>query len=142
MKRTSRHHVIPISIGGWDCEENIIFLTHDEHTELHKKLNMTYDSIRVYRKRTNHIIFINEYVVREMSLVQHAFFKNIGSLQAPIVEMIATSLERQVDKLIHDNHVEHFNVNRTFENSYHKARYMLKSYHSLYLIIVLRKNKQ
>ncbi len=141
MQRTSRHHVVPISIGGWDCEENIVFLTPAEHTELHKLMNISYESIRTFRKRTNHIIFVNEYYVRELAMVQEVFFKNLHKLNSFMIEQIATSLYRLVRKMIRDYQIEKFHVATSFDTDLSKARYMLKSYHALYLIVVLRKTR-
>lgn len=141
MKRTSRHHVVPISIGGWDVEQNIIFLTPEEHTKLHQVMNIPYDSIRLFRKRTNHIIFVNEYYVRELAMVQDIFFKNLGNIEPFIIDLIATSLHQLVLRAINDFRIEKFVITDRFDNPLHKARYMLKSYHAVLLIAVVRKTR-
>lgn len=141
MKRTSRHHVVPISIGGWDCEQNIIFLTPEEHTKLHQVMNIPYDSIRLFRKRTNHIIFMNEYYVRELAMVQDIFFKNLGNIEPFIIELIANSLHELVLKVLNDFRIEKFILIDKFASPLHKARYMLKSYHAALLIAVVRKTR-
>jgi len=141
MQRTSRHHVIPISIGGWDVEQSIIFLTPEEHTKLHQIMNISYDSIRTFRKRTNHILFVNEYYVRELAMVQEIFFKKLDKLDPFIIDLIATSLNQLVVRAISDFKVERFYLLEKFDSPLHKARYMLKSYHALLLIAVVRKNR-
>lgn len=141
MKRTSRHHVVPISIGGWDIEQNIIFLTPEEHTKLHQIMNISYDSIRTFRKRTNHILFVNEYYVRELALVQEIFFQKLDKIDPFVIELIAESLHKLVLRALSDFRIDRFSLVEKFETPLHKARYMLKSYHAVLLIAVLRKSR-
>lgn len=141
MKRTSRHHVVPISIGGWDCEQNIIFLTNEEHVKLHQIMNIPYDSIRLFRKRTNHILFVNEYYVRELALVQEIFFKNLDKIDPFVIELIANSLHQLVLKAVNEYQISKFSIVERFDTPLQKARYMIKSYHAVLLIAVLRKTR-
>jgi hypothetical protein len=142
MKNTQRHHVIPISIQGHDVPENIVYLTDQEHKELHKILNIPYQSIRLFRKRTNQIIFVNEYWVRELSTLHKLYFKKAYKLKPHLIKVQAESLENQVHKLLREHQVNDFKLREKFDTELHRLHYMLSAYHSLYLIIVLKRNRE
>ena len=139
MKNTERHHVIPISLGGFDIPENIIHITPNEHKELHDTLNLHYNSIRTYRKRTNSIIFIDEYSIREMMKVQELYFKNSENLKRWLNKRQAESLQAQTQYLVRQYQLKDFVIKQSFENELHFLRYMLNAYHTAFLLVV--KNK-
>ena len=143
MKRTERHHVIPISLQGWDEPENVIYVNPQEHKKIHKCLDVPYKSIRLFRKRTNQIIFVNEYWVRELTTLQYLFFRNVAKLDEYTQKLIAESLEKQADKLRISYGIQNFLIKRDgFKDITHRVFYMLHAYHSLYLIIVLKRNRE
>lgn len=140
MKNTQAHHVIPISLGGFDIHENIIHITESEHKELHDTLNLHYQSIRKYRMRTNSIIFINEYSVREMMKVQELYFKKSDLLKRWLIKKQAESLQAQTHFLVNQYQLKDFVIRTSFENEIHFLRYMLNAYHTAFLLVV--KNRE
>ena len=136
MKNTERHHVIPISLGGFDIQENIIHITIAEHKELHETLNLGYESIRMYRKRTNNIIFINEYSVRELMKVQELYFRNAHLMKRWLIKRQAQSLEAQARYLVNHYQLKDFVLRSDFDSELHYLRYMLNAYHTAYLLVV------
>lgn len=53
--RRERHHVIPLSMWGWDLPLNIVELKRDSHKQIHDKQNLDYNQLRNYRKQMNHL---------------------------------------------------------------------------------------
>ncbi len=141
MKNTEAHHVIPISLSGFDIPENVIHITTNEHKELHNTLNLGYSSIRLYRKRTNSIIFINEYSVREMIKVQELYFKNTPNLKRWLIKKQAESLKAQAEYLIRNYGLKNFELRDKFESELHFQRYMLNAYHTSYLWVVKNRSQ-
>lgn len=139
MNATQNHHVIPISLGGFDIHENILHLTESEHKEVHNTLNVEYKSIRIYRLRTNHIIFPNEYLVREMSKVHILYFRNTPVLKRWLIKKHAESLEAQAKYLINHYQLKDFVLRQDFENEQARLEYMLNAYHTAYLLVVQHK---
>lgn len=141
MKKTERHHVIPISLHGHDNQENVIFVTPEEHKIIHQTLNVHYNSIRLFRKRTNEILFINEYWVREMATLHMIYFRNAHNLSSYLKIEQAKSLLKQTEKLIKQYSIQDFKIKDAFENDNHQLQYMVRAYHSAYLIAVLKNNQ-
>ena len=141
MKNTERHHVIPISIGGFDIQENIIHINIAEHKELHDTLNLGYESIRTYRRRTNNIIFINEYSVRELIKVQELYFRNAQHLKRWLIKRQAESLEAQARYLVNFYQLKDFALAQKFESELHQLRYMLNAYHTAFLLVVKNRHR-
>jgi len=136
MNATQNHHVIPVSLGGFDIHENIIHLTENEHREVHNTLNVEYRSIRIYRLRTNHIIFPNEYLVREMAKVHLLYFRNAPVLKRWLIKKHAESLEAQSRYLINHYQLKDITLRNDFENEQAKLEYMLNAYHTAFLLVV------
>ena len=57
------HHNIPISIWGANNSKNIIRIADDKHCLLHNTQNVNADTIRKYRKKINHILIPDDYVM-------------------------------------------------------------------------------
>lgn len=52
---TEDHHVVPLSLWGWDLPINIVNLPIADHKLLHQKQNVPYDIIRNFQKKSNHL---------------------------------------------------------------------------------------
>jgi hypothetical protein len=57
------HHNIPLSLLGEHKQDNIIRLNSQEHAKLHQTQNIPYDLLRNFRKKVNHILVPNNYVL-------------------------------------------------------------------------------
>lgn len=141
MNATQKHHVIPVSLGGFDIHENIIHLTESEHKTVHETLNVEYRSIRLYRLRTNHIIFPNEYVVREMMKVHGLYFRNAPILKRWLIKKHAESLEAQTHYLARHYQLKDFVIRQVFQSEEERLSYMLNAYHTAFLLVVQHKGQ-
>jgi hypothetical protein len=68
------HHVIPLSVSGPNWKENCVVLTNQEHKQVHEVLDIPYGIIRRFRKRTNHLAYIDIYYVQELVKLQELYF--------------------------------------------------------------------
>ena len=57
------HHNIPLSLLGEHNQDNIIRLDSEEHKKLHKTQNIPFHLLRTFRKKVNHILVPNDYVL-------------------------------------------------------------------------------
>lgn len=133
-----KHHVIPLSLGGYDMAENLISVTEKNHKLIHSTLNVPYDWIRTFRKRTNHIIVNpDEKYVHELRKLHLEYFKNIGSLPQHLQEAHRRAMIAMVLREIHLNdlsqHIE-FQDGNSFQH-------YLNQYHNI-LILRIRKVTQ
>ena len=87
-----KHHIIPVALWGDDYSDNKISLERKEHEELHNTQNIPYTKIREYRRKTNHILLPNDYILdKRLDLWNHYFDK-------PVIEVKRQkeSLNKQV----------------------------------------------
>lgn len=95
--RNTRHHYIPLSLGGVDHWCNIMFLSCDEHKKVHQTLNIPYDRIRAFRKATNGMLIVNQYYLQELMLLQLEYFKNFENLTLDIQTLHCLHIEELCD---------------------------------------------
>jgi len=69
-----RHHVIPLSLFGEDRKENIIQLDREDHQVIHFTQNIDSNIIRTFRKKVNHILVSNDYVLNLKKELWDAYF--------------------------------------------------------------------
>jgi hypothetical protein len=69
-----RHHIVPLSLFGEDKKENILCLKASDHQELHNNQNIDSSIIRTFRKRVNHILIPNDYVLNLKKDLWHSYF--------------------------------------------------------------------
>ena len=74
------HHVIPISIQGVNWLDNCVTLSKREHEMVHNVLDIPYGLIRRFRKRTNHLLFMDTYYVKELATLQNMYFSRFQYL--------------------------------------------------------------
>lgn len=74
------HHVIPLSCNGPNWKENCVVLTQNEHKQVHEVLDIPYGIIRRFRKRTNHLAYIDIYYVQELIKLQELYFARMPHL--------------------------------------------------------------
>ena len=106
-KNYQNHHVIPVSLLGHDCDENIIRITDHEHDLLHKTLNLPYQKIRSFRLKTNHMVYTNsQKFVRELKKIHFAFFDKFDDLPVKLQTMIRNSIREQTLRIINTHRIE------------------------------------
>jgi hypothetical protein len=69
------HHVIPVSICWENDECNKIKIWYDTHKELHVTQDISYNIIRRFREKTNHILIPNDYVLDSKEEVWQRYFE-------------------------------------------------------------------
>jgi hypothetical protein len=127
---TERHHVIPISICGWDSQENMIVVSKDDHSLIHKTLNIPYQYIREFRERTNHKFHLDKEYFIELRSLHSRYFENVNELGKAIYNQHVHSLELQIEKLEADyqlarvpNSLQQSNIFGTRLYQYHDLLY-------------------
>jgi len=80
------HHVIPISIGGWDVIENQFLVRIQDHKLIHNKLNIPYSSIRKFRQLTNHVLVPNVVYMEQLEYIQTLYFEGLEVLPQELFE--------------------------------------------------------
>jgi hypothetical protein len=99
---TERHHVIPISIQGWDTQENMIVVSKQDHALIHKTLNIPYQFIREFREKTNHKLHLDKDFFVELRALHCRYFEYIYSLPNHLLNQHVHSLELQIERLEQD----------------------------------------
>ena len=108
MKETyENHHCIPVSLIGFDWEENIIRLTQTDHTLVHKTLDIPYSKLRTFRLRTNHMVYKNsQEFVRELKKVHLSFFSKVNKLPKRLQDMMRGSIRAQTQRIVREYKLE------------------------------------
>ena len=79
--KTERHHCTPVSLQGFDWEENIMVVSVADHKLIHSTMNVNYQKIRTFRRKTNHIIHRNSQAyIRLLKDLHLDFYKNVHKL--------------------------------------------------------------
>ena len=97
------HHVIPISIGGFDWKENIIKLSREEHKLIHDTQNIPYTLVRKFRKQTNHMMHMNSKAyVKELRDIHLAYFESrrLRTLPKGLIYVQRDSIKRVCKRLV------------------------------------------
>lgn len=141
MENTERHHCIPISLLGPDIVENLISVTIEEHKVIHKTLNIPYNLIRRFRKKTNHLVLDpNEFFVKELRLIHLSYFDKINFKKLPqhLRNAHLRSMESIVAREIHLNGFNQkipYDVGKTFWE-------YLNTYHNIMVLRVRNKKRK
>lgn len=69
------HHVVPVSMGGWDCVENRLQIPQDWHAAIHKCQNIDGSMLRTFRLLTNHLPKDDPTYILELKKVHMAYFQ-------------------------------------------------------------------
>lgn len=88
------HHVIPLSIGGPNWTENTHILNQKAHQAVHETLDIPHGLLRRYRKRTNHLTYMDTYWVGELEKLQNLYFARLSFLP---MELQHIHHERMID---------------------------------------------
>ena len=136
------HHMIPLSLGGTNHRENIISvpgtISKSEHALIHKILNINYDLIRSYRKRTNHLLYTNYVEVTEQKKLHDHYFKNLHLLPAKLIDVHASHMLKLVNRFQADHCVAMHVQGMRGKSSRARFRYFLFSYHESMFIVAKR----
>lgn len=101
-----KHHVIPISLDGFDWSENIIRIKRGSHKLIHSVQDVPYAKVRAFRKATNHMKHKNcvEYVTHLRNL-HLDFFENVDELPVELYKKQRDSLAATTKRLYKKNKV-------------------------------------
>lgn len=122
------HHMIPLSCAGPNWKENCTVLTQHEHKLLHETLDIPYGLLRRFRKRVNHLIYMDTYYVEQLELLHKLYFARLPQLPEKIQRahlecMIAVSKRAQRDyQVTNVFNVKHGTTHQMFVdhlNNYH-----------------------
>lgn len=94
---SEKHHVIPISIGGWDIGQNMIVVSKQEHADIHKTLNIPYQFIREFREKTNHKLIPDMDYISELRALHCKYFEKVNELGEFIFALHINSIELQIE---------------------------------------------
>lgn len=130
------HHVIPVSLYGWDVKANLVLMKKAKHTQVHKTLNMPYKRIRTFRKKHNHKFKMDVDFVIDLRKLHLVYFKNLPNLPYEVVVAHAQAMF----KLCMYINTQH-NLGISFGNTKNmkadvKFHYFLRHYHLLLWRIV------
>jgi len=85
QNQKEEHHVVPLSIGGPNWKENCVTLTQSEHKMTHDVLDIPYGMLRRFRKRTNHLLYMDTYFVEETKRLHMLYFARMPMLQSALI---------------------------------------------------------
>ena len=106
-KKTERHHVVPVSLQGFDWDQNIMVVTEYEHNLIHATLNIPYEKIRVFRKKTNHLTSMSSQLyVNELRKVHVAFFEKVDLLKPALRSRMRDCIRETTKKIIIEHCIE------------------------------------
>lgn len=80
MMTTHRHHACPLSLHFPNWTENIVEIDFIQHRIVHAILNIPFENLRTFRKRTNHLLYHNKYYVEELQRLHLAYFARFEML--------------------------------------------------------------
>lgn len=103
-----KHHVIPISLLGWDTVENIIVLSREDHTLIHKTLNIPYQFIREFKEKNNHKFLFDKDYYSDLRTLHCKYFSNVNKLPEHLINKQTQSLELQIEALEQKYNVTRF----------------------------------
>jgi len=132
------HHIVPVSIGGMNFQENILLVTQYEHDLIHQTLDVSAKVIRSFRCKTNHLMMKpDEKFVRELMHLHHMYFARVPMLPEKLVQGHAESMKAQAERYRKENNL--CSVNDTKHGTWvHMFNYWLSVYHNSMLEIVNR----
>ena len=99
MAKIERHHCIPVSFYGPDREENIIELSQEDHKLLHQKQNISHQSLRKFRMKTNHLEKSSDEFKEHWANVMLRYFAGSVYLPVRIIKLQARCLRTLVTAL-------------------------------------------
>jgi hypothetical protein len=106
-KKTQRHHVVPISLQGFDWDQNIMTVTVYEHNLIHATLNIPYDKIRKFRIRTNSMTsMVSQFYVNELRKVHVAFFQKVDLLKPELRIKMRDCIRETTKRIIKEHRIE------------------------------------
>jgi len=94
QNRKEKHHVVPLSLWGWDVPSNILNLKRETHRKIHRSQDIPYERIRSFRKKTNGLDpRSNEYKQHYLALLLQ-FFCGAMLLPAGIIRAQALAMKK------------------------------------------------
>ena len=84
-----RHHMAPLSIGGWDIEENIMVVNRLDHiNHIHGILDIPNKTLRAFRAKHSLYFFTDPLkAFEEQVKVQRLYFAKMPQLSARLQEI-------------------------------------------------------
>lgn len=136
--RYQDHHMIPISLIGWDIRENIIRMSAKDHVLVHQKLNISYNQIRNFRRRNNNKFVRDVEFFVELRRVHLSYFSNLNKLPKYLIVKHANKVK---SLCMYVNNM--YNIGQDFGRTNHlkpltKFNYFLKMYHLMMIKIAKR----
>lgn len=83
-RHKEEHHCTPLSIQGVNWKENCITLSQVQHKKVHEILDIPYGILRRFRKRTNHLLYMDVYYVDELVKLQNLYFARFSHLEQDV----------------------------------------------------------
>jgi hypothetical protein len=74
------HHACPLSLHFPNWNENIVVLDFIQHRVVHAILDIPFENLRSFRKRTNHLLYHDKYYVQELQKLHNAYFARFSML--------------------------------------------------------------
>jgi len=118
------HHVVPISISGWDVIENQFLVSISDHKLIHSTLNIPYSNIRKFRRLTNHVLVPNIVYMEQLEYVQRLYFEGIEKLPVILYDKHVRSMRMLANLACHwyDHKVKCSPTFWDYFNAYHQAQ--------------------
>lgn len=131
-KYKDRHHIVPISLKGYDTECNIAEILRTDHELIHQTLDMNsrlfYNLSRLAKEKTNHKLIMSPDDLQYWFDVQNVYFERLNRLPTNIKQI---HLEKMLEcvKYEHDRlqklTTSKLEINKTFDTA-------LIQYHNLW----------
>lgn len=135
--KTEKHHVIPISLHGWDVRENIVVVTKEQHARIHRTLNVPYNYIREFKKKTNHKLFFDKDYFTDLRILHLEYFKRIELLPSDLIDKQTLSMYSQISYIegmygvLRSTKIKRVGTNFSFAlHLYHDVLYKAVTYQS------------
>lgn len=96
MSKKEKHHNIPVSFYGPDRKENLVDLDPKDHKLIHKHQNISHQSVRKFRMKTNHLDKGSDEFKRNYANILLRYFAGVVFLPARLITVQANALKALV----------------------------------------------
>lgn len=93
--KQEEHHVIPISMKWSDHESNKEMLSYEDHKLVHNKLNIDYQLLRTFRKKSNERTIFNWERSSAYHKLWRKYFSDLDELPEHLVQVHNKSFSNQ-----------------------------------------------
>lgn len=132
------HHIIPISIQGPNWKENVITLSREDHKYLHDIMDIPYGWLRRFRKRTNHLVYMDAYYVSQVVQIQKLYFARLPQLTPRLINIHMTCMEHICMRAYAEYEIKKDIKPKRMKTGSQQFMYWLELYHEALYIIAAR----